>query len=86
MSDTKIIHIIQTVHVDHNETVERSWYDVVERTIERSIDDEGNILSDEIIDEVVIEEGLEVEEDWLFRLDLEAPSIGRVENGAYESS
>ena len=27
-----------------------------------------------------------VDRYWLFRLDLEAPSIGRVENGAYESS
>jgi hypothetical protein len=59
MSAAKTIRIIQTVHVDHNETVERSWYDVVERTIERSLDEHGNVLAEDIVDEQVIEEGLD---------------------------
>jgi hypothetical protein len=63
MSESKTIRLIQTVHVSHNETIERSWYDVVERTIVRSLDEQGNILSDEVIEEQVIEEGLGVEEE-----------------------
>jgi hypothetical protein len=63
MSESKTIRLIQTVHVSHNETIERSWYDVVERTIVRSLDEQGNILSDEVVEEQVIEEGLGVEEE-----------------------
>jgi hypothetical protein len=63
MSAAKTIRIIQTVHVDHNETVERSWYDVVERTIERSLDEDGNVLAEDIVDEQVIEEGLDPVEE-----------------------
>jgi hypothetical protein len=63
MSDAKTIRIIQTVHVDHNETVQRSWYDVVERTIERSLDEDGNVLAEDIVDEQVIEEGLDPVEE-----------------------
>jgi hypothetical protein len=63
MSESKTIRLIQTVHVSHNETTERSWYDVVERTIERIVDEQGNILADEVVEEQVIEEGLGVEEE-----------------------
>jgi hypothetical protein len=63
MSESKTIRIIQTVHVSHNVTLERSWYDVVERIIERSVDEDGSILADEIVQEQVIEEGLEVAEE-----------------------
>jgi hypothetical protein len=63
MSESKTIRLIQTVHVSHNETIERSWYDVVERTIVRSLDEQGHILSDEVVEEQVIEEGLGVEEE-----------------------
>jgi hypothetical protein len=63
MSESKTIRLIQTVHVSHNETIERSWYDVVERTIVRSLDEQGNILSDEVVEEQVIEEGLGMEEE-----------------------
>jgi hypothetical protein len=63
MSDTKTIRIIQTVHVSHNEKVERSWYDVVERTIKRTLDEEGEIVEEEIVDEQVIEEGLDPVEE-----------------------
>jgi hypothetical protein len=61
--DTKTIRIIQTVHVSHNETVARSWYDVVERTFERTIDTDGSIVADELVDEQVIEEALDHEEE-----------------------
>jgi hypothetical protein len=63
MSESKTIRLIQTVHISHNQTTERSWYDVVERTIERSIDEQGNIISDETVEEQVIEEDLGVEEE-----------------------
>jgi hypothetical protein len=65
MSESKTIRLIQTVHISHNETIERSWYDVVERTIERSLDADGNILADEIVEEQVIEEGLAPTEEIL---------------------
>jgi hypothetical protein len=65
MRERKTIRLIQTVHISHNETIERSWYDVVERTIERSLDTEGNILAEEIVEEQVIEEGLDPTEEIL---------------------
>jgi hypothetical protein len=65
MGESKKIRLIQTVHVFHNVTVARSWYDVVERTIERSLDENGHIVADEILEEQVIEEGLDLEEEVL---------------------
>jgi hypothetical protein len=63
MSDTRTIRMIQTVQVSHKETVARSWYDVVERTIERTLDENDEILAEEVIDEQVIEEGLDPVEE-----------------------
>ena len=65
MSATQTIRIMQTVHVSHNETVERSWYDVVERTIAREIDPDGRVVEETVIDEQDIETGLDVQEDTL---------------------
>jgi excisionase family DNA binding protein len=63
MSDARTIRMIQTVRVSHKETVERSWYDVVERTIARTLDENDEILAEEVIDEQVIEEGLDPVEE-----------------------
>jgi hypothetical protein len=57
MSEGKTIRVTQTVHVSHNLTIERSWYDVIERVIERSVDDDGSILADEVVEENVIGRG-----------------------------
>jgi hypothetical protein len=63
MSQYKVICLVQTVHVPHNKTVEFSWYDVVERTIERTIDVNGRIHDERVVDETVIESDLDMEEE-----------------------
>jgi hypothetical protein len=63
MTSTKTIAIIQEVHVPHNETIVKTWYDVVQRTIEREIDTEGNVVREEFISEADIETYCDVEEE-----------------------
>jgi hypothetical protein len=63
MTSTKTIAIIQEVHVPHNETIVKTWYDVVQRTIEREIDTEGNVVREEFISEADIETYCDVDEE-----------------------
>jgi hypothetical protein len=65
MSPTKTIRIIQTVHVSHTDTIERSWYDVVERTLQRIIDTDGRTIEEHVVEEQVIEEALDMHEKLL---------------------
>ncbi len=63
MAQTKILTIVQTIHVSHRETVERRWYDVVEKTIEREIDVDGAVVEESVVDETVVDEHVDLEED-----------------------
>ena len=63
MSDIKIITIIQDVRVPHNQTVLQTWYDLVERMIEREIDTEGTIVSEEVVSEEIWESRCDFEEE-----------------------
>jgi hypothetical protein len=70
MNDSKIVTIIQTYKIFRNVTVEHSWYDLEERTIEREIDTEGRVLSEEEVDRRIVDENCEPEEE----------EVGRDEN------
>jgi hypothetical protein len=65
MTSTKTITIIQEVHVPHNETVVRTWYDIVQRTIEREIGPQGNIVSEEVVHEDTSQSYCDLEEETL---------------------
>jgi hypothetical protein len=55
MSNTKIITILQEVRVPHARTVRQTWYDRVERLIEREIDTKGTIVNEEVVGEEIWE-------------------------------
>jgi hypothetical protein len=63
MAKTKTITVIQEVLVPHNETKWRTWYAVVQRTIEREIDTAGNVVREEFISEEDIETCCNLEEE-----------------------
>jgi hypothetical protein len=46
----QFLTITQTVHVPHNETVVRTWYNIEVRTLEREVDDEGHVIAERLIE------------------------------------
>jgi hypothetical protein len=68
---TQFVTITQTVHVPHNETVMRTWYNIEVRTLEREVDDAGQVLAERIIETHLEESECDLEEETLER-DVEA--------------
>jgi hypothetical protein len=48
---TKTLTVVQEVHVSRSQTIVRTWYDIVYRTIEREIDTNGKLVSQEVVSE-----------------------------------
>jgi hypothetical protein len=63
MPKTVRITVIQDVHLPHDETISRSWYDHIARTIVREFDAAGTLVSEEVVDEEVIEAHCDMEEE-----------------------
>ena len=63
MSDAKELYSRRTVQVSHNETLVRSWFDVEEHLIKRTIDVDGRVLDEETVDVSVIESRCDEEEE-----------------------
>jgi hypothetical protein len=64
MAQTHVVTIQQEVHVPHNETVVRTWYDRLVRTITREIDADGQVVSEQV-EEQIDEMHCELEEETL---------------------
>jgi hypothetical protein len=67
----QFLTITQTVHVPHNETVMRTWYNIEVRTLEREVDDEGHVITERLIETHLEESECDLEEETLER-DIEA--------------
>jgi hypothetical protein len=48
---TKTLTVVQEVHVSRRQTIVRTWYDIVYRTIECEIDTNGKLVSQGVVSE-----------------------------------
>jgi hypothetical protein len=48
---TKTLTVVQEVHVSRRQTIVRTWYDIVCRTIECEIDTNGKLVSQGVVSE-----------------------------------
>jgi hypothetical protein len=60
MTTTHVVRIIQTIHIPHTETVVRSWYDVITRTIERTLDTDQRVIA-EVVEEKEVDTKVDYE-------------------------